>query len=143
MAELFPGPGVRITHEAVETLTGVPRYFPIVELYQPHTAHETVIDLALASHTARVCSGTVTGLSAVVATAGSELLHNPHATVVGTLVAVTAAVTAVCGWRLWRRPRGLWAYYQGERVCLFVSRDRLLFGQVERALLRAFESIHR
>ena len=92
MAELFPGPGVRITHEAVETLTGDPRYFPILELYHPHVAHENVIDALLASPTARVCSGAVTGLSAAVAAAGSELLNSPHTTVIAALVATGAAV---------------------------------------------------
>jgi hypothetical protein len=141
MAELFPGPGVRITHDVVETLIGVPRSFPIWELYHPHVDHENAIDAALATHSARVCSGAMTGLSALVATAGSELLHSPHATVAATAVAVAAAVTGVRGWRQWRRPRALWAYHRGEPVCLFVTRDRLRFGQVQRALIRAFENV--
>jgi Family of unknown function (DUF6232) len=139
VAELFPGPGVRITHEFVETLTGVPRSYPIRDLYQPHVIHESIVDVALSSPTARVCSGAVTGLSALVAATGTQLLHSPHATVVATIMAVGAAVAAVRGWRQWRRPRGLWVYYRGQPLCVFVTRDRLLFGQVTRALLRAFE----
>ncbi len=141
MAELFPGPDVRITHEVVQTLTGQPRSFRIVELCHPHVVHENIIDAALASPTARVCSGTMTGLSVAAAAAGTDVLHSPHTTVAATLLAVAAAVTTVQGWRLWRRPRALWAYHRGERVCLFVTRDRLLFGQVRRALLRAIEGV--
>jgi hypothetical protein len=140
MAELFPGPGVRITHDTVETLTGVPRCYPIAELERPHIVHENIIDVLLASQTARVCSSTLTGLSALAAMAASQL-NSPHATVAGVLVALGAAATAVHGWRSWRRPRQLWAYYRGDRVCLFVSRDRLQFAQVVRALLRAGETI--
>jgi hypothetical protein len=130
---------VRITHEFVETLTEVPRSYLIRDLYHPHVIHESIVDVVLSSHTARVCSGAVTGLSALGAAAGSQLLHSPHATVVATVTAIAAAVLAMRGWQQWRRPRGLWVYHQGQPVCLFVSRDRLLFGQVTRALLRAFE----
>jgi hypothetical protein len=63
MAELFPGPGVRITHEAVETLTGVRRSYPVAELERPHVVHENPIDVLLASPTARVCSSSLTGPS--------------------------------------------------------------------------------
>lgn len=141
MAELFPGPGVRITHDTVETLTGIRRCYPVAELERPHVVHENIIDVLLASQTARVCSSTLTGLSALVAVAGSELLGSPHTTVAGLAVALTAAVTAVHGWRSWRRPRQLWVYYRGDRVCLFTSRDRLQFAQVVRALLRALEAV--
>lgn len=141
MAELFPGPGVRITHDVVETLAGVPRSFPVRELVYPHVARESIIDVALASPTARVCSGTMTGLSALLAAAGTAFLHSPQATVVAGGVAVAASVLTIWGWQRWRRPRTLWAYYRGERVCLFATRDPLVFGQVQRALLRAFESL--
>jgi hypothetical protein len=141
MAELFPGPGVRITHDTVETLTGVRRCYPVAELERPHVVHESAIDVLLASPTARVCSSTLSGLSVLVAVAGSELMSSPHATVGGVLLALAAAIAAVHGWRTWRRPRALWAYYRGTRVCLFVSRDRLEFAQVVRALLRALEAV--
>lgn len=141
MAELFPGPGVRITHDVVQTLTPAERIYPVDELYQPHVVRESFIDAVMASPTARVCSGAATGLSALVAAAGSELLHSPHTTVTATIVGLVAAVATVRGWRLWRRPRTLWAYYRGERVCLFVSRDRLQFAQVKRALLRALDAL--
>jgi hypothetical protein len=139
MGVLFPGPGVRITHDVVETLVP-PRSYPIWELSHPHVIQESIVDVAIASPAVRVCSGTVTGLALLAALAGAELLDSPHTTIVATTVALTAAITTV-GWRLWRRPRALLAYHRGIRVCLFVSRDRLLFGQVKRALLRAIEDL--
>jgi len=140
MTIFFPGPGVRITHEVVETLAPHFRSYRINELHLAHVLHETFVEVAMASPTMRVCSSAMTGLAATAAAAGSEVLHSPHATVMATTVAVAAAVSATIGWRLWRRPRALWAMHHGERVCLFVSRDRLVFGQVKRALLRAIES---
>jgi hypothetical protein len=140
MGVLFPGPGVRITHDVVETLCP-PRTYPVGELCHPHVIHESAIDLAMASSTARVCSGTMTGLSVMAAVAGSEWLDSPHATIAATVVALAAAVATARSWLVWRRPRALLAYHRGIKVCLFVSRDRLLFGQVRRALLRAIENV--
>jgi hypothetical protein len=137
MAELFPGPGVRITHDVVETAH---QTYPVSELSLLHVIHEAAIDVAIATPTARVCSGAATVLAAVVAAAGSELFNSPQATVVGTMVALAAGATTVRGWRVARRPRSLWAYHGGRRVCLYVGRDELVFRQVLRALQRAIEA---
>ena len=43
----------------------------------------------------------------------------------------------------WQRPYQLWAVYHGRLVLLFHTTDRVVFGQVRRALLRAIESWQR
>jgi hypothetical protein len=39
------------------------------------------------------------------------------------------------------RPLEIRAVYRGQLICLFHTRDRRVFGQVERALLRALERL--
>jgi len=46
---------------------------------------------------------------------------------------------AVSRWRRRGRVRQLWATYHGRPVLLFETDDRLVFGQVRRALIRALE----
>src|SRR5262245_2044684 len=139
MTVFFPGPGVRITHEVVETLTPLHRSYRICELDLPHVSHEAALDVAVASPTARVCSSLMTAVAALIATADSGILHDVSGTTVATGVTVAAGVFAIRGWWLWRQPRTLWAYHRGQRVALFTTRDRLVFGMVKRALLRAME----
>jgi hypothetical protein len=39
------------------------------------------------------------------------------------------------------RPLEIRAVYRGQLICLFHTRDRQVFGQVQRALLRALERL--
>ncbi len=140
MTLLYRGPSARITHEVFETHTPYDQTYLICELDLVHVIRETTADVAVGSPTVRVCSTAMTGLSAIVA-AGSDTMDSPSTTVAATVAAIVAAAVAVHGWRIRTRPIGIWAYHRGQRVCLFQTRDRLVFGQVKRALLRALERI--
>ena len=141
MTLFYRGPSARITHEVFETHTPYYQSYLISELYLAHVIREPIADVAMGSPTVRVCSSAMSGLSVVVAAIGSHVSDSPSTTVVATVVATTSALVAVVGWRARHRPIGLWAFHNGRRVCLFETRDRLEFGQVKRALLRALEYI--
>ena len=140
MTLLYRGPSARITHEVIETHAPYYQTYRICELYLVHVIREGIVDVAVGSPTMRACSTAMAGLSVIVATA-SDSLDSPSTTVAAAIGAAMAAGVAVKGWRIRTRPIAIWAYHRGERVCLFQTRDRLVFGQVKRALLRALERI--
>jgi hypothetical protein len=138
MTLFYPGPGARITHEVFEAHAPYGLY-PIHELRLLHVSRRTATETAVGSTPVTVCSTALAGLSVVVAAAGSQIFDSPSPTVAAMLVTGASALLAQQSWRIRKRPHTLWAMFRGQRVCLFQTRDRFVFGQVNRALLRAIE----
>lgn len=140
MTLFYRGPGARITHEVFEAHAPYGLY-PIRELKLLHVSRRTATEAAVGSTPVTVCSTALAGLSVGLAAAGSQIFDDPSPTFATMLVTGAFALLAQQSWRIRKRPQTLWAIFRGHRVCLFQTRDQLVFAQVKRALLRAIERI--
>jgi hypothetical protein len=62
-------------------------------------------------------------------------------TVVGAVVLALGLTVATASARARRVPLEIRAFYRGRLVLLFSTTDRLVLGQVKRAILRAMDTI--
>ena len=140
MTLYYEGRSARITHEVFEALRPCRRTFAVRELAYIHTVRDSIADIAADTTPLRVCTTGMAGLSAALAGADWPIPTTPSVTVIVVGVGVSSfAGVATWSWR--RRPWELRAVYRGELVCLFRTADRLVLGQVCRALLRVKERI--
>jgi hypothetical protein len=89
----------------------------------------------------KVCTSGAVGFSVVLTTSGASFADVTWLSIAGLSLAMLVALGGLLA--MWRRrvSMELWAVHCGEPVCLFRTNDRLLFGQVSRALRRALERL--
>lgn len=145
MTVFYQGSLAHITHEAFEVYSPYYQIFLIRDighLYLARGAGHS--DRAQPRSGSVMVSGGV-ALAAAIGWPIAETASLPPAARFGlatTLIVAVAAAMAF-GALVWIRPHRvheLWAVYQGEMTCLFHSTDNRVFGQVQRALVRAMES---
>jgi Family of unknown function (DUF6232) len=140
MSILYRGPLVRVSDQAFEVLGPPLRAYPIGDLRGVHVVEEPLTKL-MTSVPIRTCSVALTAPAALLAAVGWPLFDQPAITALGiALLAGLVTVAAAC-WLVRPWPYELRAYYRGQLVTLLQTRDRLAFGQVTRALTRAFEHL--
>jgi hypothetical protein len=127
----YLGVDARITRDVVESRRPAPQRFLIADLYDIHT-----IGPIRARAEVGPC---LTGVSTVLAAADRLVINHPAVSLVLTGAAIVAAAVAGAGWATRRRPFELRAIYHGQVVCVFETTDRLVIGQITRALGRAIE----
>jgi hypothetical protein len=81
------------------------------------------------------------GMAVLVFVGSWAFLHSPGAIAIGVVIAVAAIAHGSSTFQLYPPPFELHALYQGRPVCLWYTRDALVFGQVKRALVRALEAV--
>ena len=139
MTVYYIGSDARITSEIFESRRPIHQAFQIAELTLVHTLRARGLFGSLSVHPViGVCSTGLTGICGALAAA--DVFTDQMLPTLGvTGGAVLAAVVAGAWWSQRRRPLELRAIYRGQLVCIFQTNDRLVLGQVTRALLRVFE----
>jgi hypothetical protein len=79
------------------------------------------------------------GGALVVAAAGWPLFDMQTTWLAVFAAAAVPMIAGAVRWRRAPRPYELWAWYRGHQVRLFSCSDRMVFGQVSRALQRSLE----
>ena len=143
MRVYYVGRTARITESRIESKCPAYQSFPIRELEHIHTVRQVRIIAMAASVPVRVCSVGVSGLGVLAVLTGWPLLDRPMVTVIGGVVLALALMVATASARASRAPLEIRAYYRGRLVCLFSTTDRLVLGQVKRAILRARDAAER
>jgi hypothetical protein len=131
----YRGPRVRISHAKFEVIGPEPIEYAVADLESIWVCEPRRLEPVMTA-----CSGTA-ALAITVAFAGTDLSH-PELMVCGLLA------WAICASQVWSlihnaaRRHELWALVRNadQPVLLFATRDRLEFGQVRRALIRALEA---
>jgi hypothetical protein len=140
MARLYyAGTDARITTHVFESYQPVHQSFAIVELEKVHTPRDRRWPDTMRGPV-RFGSTAMAGLLSTAAIVDHELATHvlPSALLVGG--ALISAGVASASWSVRRRPHELRALYRGQLVCMYRTHDRLRFGQVTRALLRALDA---
>ena len=141
MSVYYVGRNARVTETCIESKCPAYQAFPIRELEHIHTVRQVRIVAMAASHPVRVCSIGASGLAILVALAGWPLLDRPMVTVVGAVMLALGLTVATASARARRVPLEIRAFHRGRLVLLFSTTDRLVLGQVKRAILRAMDTL--
>ena len=141
MSVYYVGRNARVTETCIESKCPAYQAFPIRELEHIHTVRQVRIIAMAASLPVLVCSIGASGLAILVALAGWPLLDRPMVTVIGAVVLALGLTVATASARARRVPLEIRAFYRGRLVLLFSTTDRLVLGQVTRAILRAMDTI--
>ena len=139
MSVYYVGRTARITESRIESKCPEYQSFPLNELSYIHTVRQVAIVAMAASTPVQVCSVGASGIAILVALAGWPLLDQPLLTVIGAVALALALTIAAASARARRVPLEIRAVYRGRLVCLFRTTDRLVLGQVGRAILRAID----
>ena len=140
MSVYYVGRTARVTDSWIESACPAYQSFPIKELTYIHTVRQLAIVTMAASTPVQVCSVGVSGIAILVALTGWPLLDLPVLTEVAAAVLALAVALALVSARARRVPLEIRAVHRGRLVCLFRTTDRLVLGQVRRALLRAIDA---
>jgi hypothetical protein len=140
MSVYYVGRTARVTDSYIESACPAYQSFPIDQLTYVHTVRQLAIVAMAASVPVQVCSVGASGLGVLVALTGWPLLNLPMVTAIGAIVLAMAVALASASARARRVPLEIRAVYRGRLVCLFRTTDRLVLGQVRRALLRAMDA---
>lgn len=137
MTVFYRGPCAQITHEVFEVRTPVCQSFPIRDLTAVHIVEVKPKRRIGTTLVKAVAIGLAAVIAAVAATRGQFFGASLSAMAALVVVLLSTAAAAGC----WRsgEPYELRAVYRGRLVCLLRTGDRLVLGQVSRALLRALE----
>ncbi|WP_433212803.1 DUF6232 family protein [Dactylosporangium sp. CS-047395] len=130
----YGGQDVRITHATFKVIGAEPCEYAVSDLEPIWVSTPDRNRLTMSA-----CSGSV-ALAATAAFAGSNLSHPEW--LICSLIAGGVCAAEVRGLiRKGNRKYELWAMvrHSGQPILLFATRDRLRFGQVRRALVRAIE----
>ncbi|MBT8228053.1 MAG: hypothetical protein HKP61_19055 [Dactylosporangium sp.] len=128
----YRGPDAFITHEAFEVLTPYPQRFNVQDLRELRVVRHSLDRTVTASiHTA-------TGALIIVALSWS-LLNSVEAWLLAVLLVATPSAVGGACMRIRPRAQELRAVYHNHDVLLYSSDDARVFGQVQRALVRARE----
>ena len=135
MVVLYRGPTAHITDNRFESRSPRHQVFTVRKLHHVHVLISQPGPLSPVG----VGSTGLAGVAAIGVLVGGPTLDAPPVTLVALAVlAVSAVVSGACV-RVRERPHELWAFYDGQLVCLYRTGDAQTFGQVRRALVRAFE----
>ena len=140
MSVYYVGRTARITGSRIESKCPAYQSFPIRELEHIHTVPQVRIIVLAASVPVRVCTVGASGLGVLAALAGWPVLDRPMVTVAGALMLALALMVSTASARARKVPMEIRAFYRGRLVCLFSTTDRLVLGQVRRAILRALDA---
>jgi hypothetical protein len=133
MPVLYRGPDAQITHREFICLSPQPQRFAIREL------HDVRVVTTGASGASAPLTYSATAGAALLAVTGWPLLGSaPVSMTALAALAVLCAQTAGC--IRGRHSYELHAVYRGQWICLFQTSSPSRFGQVKRALIRAFEA---
>jgi len=143
MSVYYLGRTARITESCIESKCPAYQSFPIRELERIHTVRQVRIITMVASMPVQVCSIGASGLAVLVALSGWTLFDRPMVTVAGVVLLALALTVATVSARARKVPLEIRAFHRGRLVCLFRTTDRLVLGQVRRALMRAFDAAGR
>jgi hypothetical protein len=140
MARLYyAGTDARITTHMFESYQPIRQSFAIAELEKVHTTRDRGWPDTVRGPV-RVSSTALAGLLSTAAVVDHELAAHVLPSVLLVGGALISAGVAGASWSVRRRPHELRALYRGQLVCMYRTNDRLQFGQVTRALLRALDA---
>lgn len=137
MTVFYRGPCAQITHEVFETRSPVCQSFYIRELTGIHIVETRTRQRTGTTVVKALAIGLAAVVAAVAATRGQFFGASLSAMAALVVVLLSTAASAGC-WRP-EQPYELRAIYRGRSVCLLQTADRLVLGQVSRALRRALE----
>lgn len=145
----YRGPCAHITHEVFESRCPYHRRYNIRDIRQIYLARRAREPAYSDSSQLRARSAGLAGVAAVAVALGGPALSAasmPPAVTAGlaallVVVALASAAVAACLRVQPARVYELWALYQDELTCLFLTTDERVFGQVKRALVRAVEQL--
>ena len=140
MSVYYVGRTARITESRIESKCPAYQSFPIRELEHIHTVRQVRVVAMAASMPVQVCSIGASALGVLAALAGWALLDRPMVTVAGALMLALALMVSTASARARKVPMEIRAFHRGRLVCLFSTTDRLVLGQVRRAILRALDA---
>jgi hypothetical protein len=140
MTVFYLGPRALVTHDVFEVRGPQQQRFPIRELTHVRIVTPGTPGQAFASSLpVRVLATAAAIVASAVSVAAESVLGLPILAVVALLVAIGTATAALACWRTRTPTHELWADHGGKQVCLLQTTDRLMFGQVSRALRRVLE----
>jgi Family of unknown function (DUF6232) len=132
----------RVTDDTFESTCLLGSVILIRDLSLVHIARRSVGRALLDSVPVRICSGWSVGLPIFVE-ATNRLTTLPHWMPLTCFVVAGLFLAFAIGFAALRRPPvEIRAFHRGALICLFRTNDKLLLGQISRALLRVLERVN-